>query len=155
MGRPQIMDCFEANAVKHLNGDRLRNLKVEQIKNLSPHAASFLTKDLLMPYTDVKLRRAIRSAVGESEKLKAELMKIENDMATKDKDREETTDRDSKIGETSTNEDNSSTTTSYPSNGELSSETSVEIESTTPSRSSGETGAVIGENGPQPSSAHQ
>merc|ERR1712098_713689 len=52
----------------------------KQVAMMSPHAASFISKDQLMPHINMHLRRGIRAAGGEDEKLVATMEKIEPEM---------------------------------------------------------------------------
>merc|ERR1712098_342782 len=58
---------------------------------LSPHAASFISKDQLMPHVNMHLRRGIRAAGGEDEKLVATMEKIEPEMQVIDMEVKTTT----------------------------------------------------------------
>merc|ERR1712096_48923 len=66
------MEGFTGHAVKHLTR--------QQLSNLSPHAASFISRDQLLPFTNMHRRRGIRAAGGEDEKLVDTMESIETDM---------------------------------------------------------------------------
>merc|ERR1712098_295128 len=66
----------------------------KQVAMMSPHAASFISKDQLMPHINMHLRRGIRAAGGEDEKLVATMEKIEPEMQVIDMEVKTATDID-------------------------------------------------------------
>jgi len=74
------MEGFTGHAVKHLTRQQLGSLSHHQLSNLSPHAASFISRDQLLPFTNMHRRRGIRAAGGEDEKLVDTMESIETDM---------------------------------------------------------------------------
>jgi len=78
------MEGLTGQAVKHLSSEQLQALSHHQVSMIAPHAASFISKDQLMPHINMHLRRGIRAAGGEDEKLVATMEKIESDMQVMD-----------------------------------------------------------------------
>merc|ERR1719402_472920 len=74
-GRPSVHLC-------------LPQLNPHQVAMMAPHAASFISKDQLLPYTNMHLRRGIRAAGGEDERLVATMEKVEPEMQVVDMARE-------------------------------------------------------------------
>jgi len=77
---PHAMEGLTGQAVKFLSREQIQALDHKQVVMMSPHAASFISKDQLMPHVNMHLRRGIRAAGGEDEKLVATMEKIEPEM---------------------------------------------------------------------------
>merc|ERR1712098_610299 len=72
---PHAMEGLTGQAVKFLSREQIQALDHKQVAMMSPHAASFISKDQLMPHISMHLRRGIRAAGGEDEKLVATMEK--------------------------------------------------------------------------------
>merc|ERR1719348_526952 len=77
---PHAMEGLTGQAVKFLSREQIQALDHKQVVMMSPHAASLISKDQLMPHTNMNLRRGIRAAGGEDEKLVATMEKVEPEM---------------------------------------------------------------------------
>jgi len=78
------MEGLTGQAVKFLTREQIHALSHHQVAMMAPHAASFISKDQLMPYTNMHLRRGIRAAGGEDERLVATMEKVEPEMQVVD-----------------------------------------------------------------------
>ena len=65
--QPHIIEGLMGLSVKYLTSEQLGNLSYSQMSQLSPHAASFISREQVIPLTSVSKRRGIRAAVGEDE----------------------------------------------------------------------------------------
>jgi len=81
---PHAMEGLTGQAVKFLTKEQIHALSHHQVAMMAPHAASFISKDQLMPYTNMNLRRGIRAAGGEDERLVATMEKVEPEMQVGD-----------------------------------------------------------------------
>jgi len=81
---PHAMEGLTGQAVKFLTREQIHALSHMQVAMMAPHAASFISKDQLMPYTNMNLRRGIRAAGGEDERLVATMEKVEPEMQVVD-----------------------------------------------------------------------
>jgi len=77
---PHAMEGLTGQAVKFLTREQIHALSHHQVAMMTPHAASFISKDQLLPYTNMNLRRGIRAAGGEDERLVATMEKVEPEM---------------------------------------------------------------------------
>jgi len=77
---PHAMEGLTGQAVKFLSREQIQALHHKQVVMMAPHAASLISKDQLMPHTNMNLRRGIRAAGGEDEKLVATMEKVEPEM---------------------------------------------------------------------------
>merc|ERR1712058_77580 len=91
---PHAMEGLTGQAVKFLSRKQIQALDHKQVAMMSPHAASFISKDQLMPHVSMHLRRGIRAAGGEDEKLVATMEKIEPEMQVIDMEVKTATDID-------------------------------------------------------------
>merc|ERR1712002_346293 len=73
------------------------NIPIDQ-ENERLRAASFISKDQLMPHIDMHLRRGIRAAGGEDERLVATMEKIEPEMQVMDMEMSKSGDKDGLLG---------------------------------------------------------
>merc|ERR1719427_54010 len=78
------MEGLTGQAVKFLTREQIHALSHHQVAMMAPHAASFISKDQLLPYTNMHLRRGIRAAGGEDERLVATMEKVEPEMQVVD-----------------------------------------------------------------------
>merc|ERR1712083_785698 len=85
---PHAMEGLTGQAVKFLTREQIHALSHMHVSMMAPHAASFISKDQLMPYTNMSLRRGIRAAGGEDERLVATMEKVEPEMQVVDMARE-------------------------------------------------------------------
>jgi len=92
------MEGLTGQAVKHLSKEQLHALSHHQLSMMAPHAASFISKDQLMPHIDMHLRRGIRAAGGEDERLVATMEKIEPEMQVMDMEMSKSGDKDGLLG---------------------------------------------------------
>merc|ERR1711970_866299 len=83
---PHAMEGLTGQAVKFLTREQIHTLSHHQVAMMTPHAASFISKDQLLPYTNMNLRRGIRAAGGEDERLVATMEKVEPEMQVRDMD---------------------------------------------------------------------
>merc|ERR1712083_1086674 len=81
---PHAMEGLTGQAVKFLTREQIHALSHMHVAMMAPHAASFISKDQLMPYTNMNLRRGIRAAGGEDERLVATMEKVEPEMQVVD-----------------------------------------------------------------------
>jgi len=81
---PHAMEGLTGQAVKFLTKEQIHALSHMQVAMMAPHAASFISKEQLMPYTNMNLRRGIRAAGGEDERLVATMEKVESEMQVVD-----------------------------------------------------------------------
>merc|ERR1712098_388253 len=88
---PHAMEGLTGQAVKFLSREHIQALDHKQVVMMAPHAASFISKDQLMPHISMHLRRGIRAAGGEDEKLVATMEKIEPEMQVIDMEVKTTT----------------------------------------------------------------
>merc|ERR1711942_146775 len=86
---PHAMEGLTGQAVKFLTRDHIHALSHMHVAMMAPHAASFISKDHLMPYTNMNRRRGIRAAGGEDERLVATMEKVEPEMQVGDMEWEE------------------------------------------------------------------
>jgi len=78
------MEGVSGRALRHLTAPRLLALAPEQLRGLSPHAASFIRREQLLPYAPPAVRRAIRAAGGEAPAVHAVMEALEPAMAAMD-----------------------------------------------------------------------
>merc|ERR1712179_743602 len=81
---PHAMEGLTGQAVKFLTKEQIHALSHMQLAMMAPHAASFISREQLMPYTNMNLRRGIRAAGGEDERLVATMEKVEPEMQVGD-----------------------------------------------------------------------
>merc|ERR1712055_489396 len=81
---PHAIEGLTGQAVKFLTREQIHALSHMHVAMMAPHAASFISKDQLMPYTNMNLRRGIRAAGGEDERLVATMEKVEPEMQVVD-----------------------------------------------------------------------
>jgi len=84
---PHAMEGLTGQAVQFLTRDHIHALSHMHVAMMAPHAASFISKEQLMPYTNMNLRRGIRAAGGEDERLVATMEKVEPEMQVGDMER--------------------------------------------------------------------
>jgi len=78
------MEGVSGRALRHLTAPRLLALAPEQLMGLSPHAASFIRREQLLPYAPQAVRRAVRAAGGEAPEVHAVMEALEPAMAAMD-----------------------------------------------------------------------
>ena len=78
------MAGLTGQAVQFLTRNHIHALSHMHVALMAPHAASFISKDQLLPYTNMNLRRGIRAAGGEDERLVATMEKVEPEMQVGD-----------------------------------------------------------------------
>ena len=81
---PHAMEGLTGQAVQFLTRNHIHALSHMHVALMAPHAASFISKDQLLPYTNMNLRRGIRAAGGEDERLVATMEKVEPEMQVGD-----------------------------------------------------------------------
>jgi len=79
-----VMEGFSPLALRQLDNRGLQAVSEQQLSWLSPHTASFIKRDQLMPHLPAAKRRAIRAAGGESVKLRGTMEEVEGFMAQTD-----------------------------------------------------------------------
>jgi len=78
--QPHVIEGLTGLAVKYFSSEQLGNLSYSQMSQMSPHAASFISREQVIPLTSVSKRRGIRAAVGEDERLTKVVGEAEEDL---------------------------------------------------------------------------